>query len=76
MCKYCENNNLDPKFNFFYTSEINGIENNNNTIEITNDSALGVNVSYDDGYIGRGSIWEKFEINFCPMCGRNLKGEF
>ena len=64
MCKYCENN---ESFNVYSDSGLNA------AIEIRlGIPYLSVWATIDGGYFGYVDIEGDLEINYCPICGREL----
>lgn len=64
MCKYCENN---ARFEVYSDSGLNA------EIETRRGNPyLSVWATIDGGYFGYVDIEGDLEINYCPVCGREL----
>lgn len=66
MCKYCEEVYIerDGGFNLTYTK----IPPRNPAFEVH-----GMNIRHSGPYITLRAIDGEIDINYCPMCGRNLR---
>ena len=69
-CKYCNN---DPYWGNLILATI---DTNLGDVDIfIEGNTFGIIDSEEGRYVGYPGITESFKINFCPMCGRDLKGE-